>query len=43
DDNIKFAITTFANRLDAIPMPLAKNIGLSPIERLFAMNAYQIK
>nr|GEX09070.1 RNA-directed DNA polymerase, eukaryota [Tanacetum cinerariifolium] len=43
DYNIKFAITTFANGLDAIPMALAENIGLSTIERLSAMNAYQIK
>ncbi|GKC15127.1 hypothetical protein Tco_1011909, partial [Tanacetum coccineum] len=33
----------FCNGLDAIPMALAENIGLSPIERLSAMNAYQIK
>ncbi|GJU65423.1 TCP-1/cpn60 chaperonin family protein [Tanacetum coccineum] len=38
-----YAITAFAHALDAIPMALAENSGLSPIERLSVMNASQIK
>lgn len=33
----------FANALDAIPMALAENSGLSPIETLGAVKARQVR
>ncbi|GKD04229.1 T-complex protein 1 subunit epsilon, partial [Tanacetum coccineum] len=38
-----YAIRAFADALDAVPMALAENSGLSPIETLSAVKAQQIK
>ncbi|PWA55844.1 TCP-1/cpn60 chaperonin family protein [Artemisia annua] len=39
----QYAIRAFADALDALPMALAENSGLSPIETLSAVKAQQIK
>lgn len=39
----QYAMRAFANALDAIPMALAENSGLSPIESLGAVKARQVR
>jgi len=39
----QYAMRAFANALDAIPMALAENSGLSPIETLGAIKARQVR
>ncbi|CAK9186669.1 unnamed protein product [Ilex paraguariensis] len=39
----QYAIRAFADALDAIPMALAENSGLQPIETLSAVKSHQIK
>lgn len=39
----QYAIRSFADALDAIPMALAENSGLQPIETLSAVKSQQIK
>ena len=39
----QYAIRGFADALDAIPMALAENSGLQPIETLSAVKSQQIK
>ncbi|KAF2301739.1 hypothetical protein GH714_028859 [Hevea brasiliensis] len=39
----KYAIRAFADALDSIPMALAENSGLQPIETLSAVKSQQIK
>ena len=40
---MQYAIRAFADALDAIPMALAENSGLQPIETLSAVKSQQIK
>ena len=40
---LQYAIRSFAEALDAIPMALAENSGLQPIDTLTAVKAQQIK
>lgn len=40
---LQYAIRAFADALDAIPMALAENSGLQPIETLSAVKSQQIK
>jgi len=40
---LQYAIRAFADALDAIPMALAENSGLQPIETLSAVKAQQVK
>jgi len=40
---LQYAIRAFADALDAIPMALAENSGLQPIETLSAAKSQQIK
>jgi T-complex protein 1 subunit epsilon len=39
----QYAIRAFANALDAIPMALAQNSGLSPIETLASIKSRQVR
>lgn len=39
----QYAIRAFADALDAVPMALAENSGLQPIETLNAVKSQQIK
>jgi T-complex protein 1 subunit epsilon len=39
----QYAMRAFAEALDAIPMALAENSGLSPIETLAAIKSRQVK
>lgn len=39
----QYAIRAFADALDSIPMALAENSGLQPIETLSAVKSQQIK
>lgn len=39
----QYAMRAFANALDAIPMALAENSGLSPIESLGVIKARQVR
>lgn len=40
---LQYAIRAFADALDSIPMALAENSGLQPIETLSAVKSQQIK
>lgn len=40
---LQYAIRAFADALDAVPMALAENSGLQPIETLSAVKSQQIK
>lgn len=40
---MQYAIRAFADALDSIPMALAENSGLQPIETLSAVKSQQIK
>lgn len=40
---LQYAIRAFADALDAIPMALAENSGLQPIETLSAVKNQQIR
>ena len=40
---MQYAIRAFADALDAVPMALAENSGLQPIETLSAVKSQQIK
>ena len=39
----QYAMRAFANALDTVPMALAENSGLSPIETLAAVKSRQVK
>src|SRR6266704_855273 len=39
----QYAMRAFADALDAVPMALAENSGLSPIETLAAVKSRQVK
>lgn len=39
----QYAIRAFADALDSVPMALAENSGLQPIETLSAVKSQQIK
>lgn len=39
----QYAVRAFADALDAVPIALAENSGLAPIETLSALKAQQIK
>ena len=41
--HLQYAIRAFADALDAVPMALAENSGLQPIETLSAVKSQQIK
>lgn len=41
--DLQYAIRAFAEALDSIPMALAENSGLQPIETLSAVKSQQIK
>ena len=41
--HMQYAIRAFADALDAVPMALAENSGLQPIETLSAVKSQQIK
>lgn len=41
--SLQYAIRGFADALDAVPMALAENSGLQPIETLSAVKSQQIK
>lgn len=41
--HLQYAIRAFADALDAIPMALAENSGLQPIETLSAVKNQQIR
>jgi T-complex protein 1 subunit epsilon len=40
---LQYAIRSFADALDAVPLALAENSGLSPIDTLTAVKAQQVK
>lgn len=40
---MQYAIRAFAEALDSVPMALAENSGLQPIETLSAVKSQQIK
>ena len=40
---MQYAIRAFADALDSVPMALAENSGLQPIETLSAVKSQQIK
>lgn len=40
---LQYAIRAFADALDAVPMALAENSGLQPIETLSAVKSQQIQ
>ena len=40
---LQYAIRAFADALDSVPMALAENSGLQPIETLSAVKSQQIK
>src|SRR5688500_6393724 len=40
---IQYAIRSFADALDAVPLALAENSGLPPIDTLTAVKAQQVK
>lgn len=40
---VQYAVRAFADALDAVPMALAENSGLQPIETLSAVKSQQIK
>ena len=39
----QYAMRAFANALDTVPMALAENSGLSPIETLASVKSRQVK
>jgi chaperonin GroEL (HSP60 family) len=41
--SLQYAIRSFADALDAVPLALAENSGLSPIDTLTAVKAQQVK
>lgn len=40
---MQYAIRSFADALDAVPLALAENSGLPPIDTLTAVKAQQVK
>ena len=40
---VQYAIRSFADALDAVPLALAENSGLPPIDTLTAVKAQQVK
>jgi chaperonin GroEL (HSP60 family) len=40
---VQYAIRSFADALDAVPLALAENSGLLPIDTLTAVKAQQVK
>jgi T-complex protein 1 subunit epsilon len=40
---LQYAIRSFADALDAVPLALAENSGLPPIDTLTAVKAQQVK